>query len=46
MPGHIPFYGKNASDSIANEATELHRSWYAGSYHSAPPRHPSANEGE
>jgi cytochrome c len=37
---HIPTYGKNASDSIATEATELHRSWQSGSDHTHPPLHP------
>lgn len=37
---HIPLYGKNASDSSADEATELNRSWQSGSEHSAPPLHP------
>ena len=37
---HIPIYAKNASDSIADEATEINRSWQAGSEHSTPPLHP------
>jgi hypothetical protein len=37
---HIPVYGKNASDTIANEATEVDRSWQAGTENSAPPLHP------
>ncbi len=37
---HIPTYGKNASDSIATEATELHRSWESGSDHTQAPFHP------
>jgi cytochrome c len=37
---HIPTYAKNAGDSIATEATELHRSWQAGSEHDHPPFHP------
>lgn len=37
---HIPVYGKNASDSLASEATEVDRSWQAGSESLAPPLHP------
>ncbi|MGD9264906.1 MAG: hypothetical protein PVJ71_03915 [Lysobacterales bacterium] len=37
---HIPVYAKNASDTAANEATELDRSWQAGSEHAHPPYHP------
>ena len=37
---HIPIYGKNAGDSIATEATELHRSWQAGTEHTHAPFHP------
>jgi len=37
---HIPVYGKNASDTIADEATEVDRSWQAGSENAAPPLHP------
>jgi len=37
---HIPVFGKNASDSIASEATEIHRSWQAGSEHEMSPKHP------
>ncbi|MEE4216744.1 MAG: hypothetical protein V2I48_03995 [Xanthomonadales bacterium] len=37
---HIPVYAKDASDSIASEATELHRSWQSGSDHAQPPFHP------
>ncbi|MDX2416175.1 MAG: hypothetical protein QNK19_01810 [Xanthomonadales bacterium] len=37
---HIPIYAKNASDSIATEATELHRSWQLGSDHAHAPLHP------
>ena len=37
---HIPIYAKNASDSIATEATELDRSWQAGSEHDHAPFHP------
>ena len=37
---HIPVYGKNASDSNSTEATEIHRSWQAGSIHETSPKHP------
>ena len=37
---HIPIYAKNANDSTATEATELHRSWQAGSDHAHAPFHP------
>lgn len=37
---HIPIYGKNANDSAATEATELDRSWQAGTEHTSPPFHP------
>jgi hypothetical protein len=37
---HIPVYGKNAADSNASEATEVDRSWQAGSESSTPPFHP------
>jgi cytochrome c len=37
---HIPIYAKNASDSIATEATESHRSWLSGSDHTHAPFHP------
>ncbi len=37
---HIPIYGKDAGDSAATEATELDRSWEAGSHHETPPYHP------
>lgn len=37
---HISVYGKNASDSEATEATEIHRSWQAGSDHTSSPLHP------
>jgi nitrate reductase cytochrome c-type subunit len=37
---HIPVYAKNASDSAATEATELHRSWQAGTEHTQAPFHP------
>lgn len=37
---HIPVYAKDAADSAADEATEVHRSWTAGSHQSAPPYHP------
>jgi hypothetical protein len=37
---HIPTYAKNARDTAADEATEVDRSWLAGSEHTAPPLHP------
>ena len=37
---HIPVYAKNAGDSAADEATEIDRSWQAGSEHVSPPLHP------
>jgi cytochrome c len=37
---HIPIYAKNAGDSDASEATELHRSWQAGTEHAHAPFHP------
>lgn len=37
---HIPVYGKNAKDSAATEATEMHRSWQSGSDHTHFPLHP------
>jgi hypothetical protein len=37
---HIPVYGKNANDSLASEATEVNRSWQAGTESQAPPLHP------
>ncbi len=37
---HIPVYAKNANDSTATEATEINRSWQAGTEHAAPPYHP------
>lgn len=37
---HIPIYAKNANDSVATEATELHRSWQSGSNHAHAPFHP------
>jgi hypothetical protein len=37
---HIPIYGKNANDSTASEATEMHRSWQAGTEHTHSPLHP------
>lgn len=37
---HIPVYAKNANDTEADEATELNRSWQAGTEHTAPPLHP------
>jgi hypothetical protein len=38
---HIPLYARNASDTSASEATEIHRDWRDRSHHgSAPPYHP------
>jgi hypothetical protein len=37
---HIPVYAKDASDSVASEATEINRSWQSGTHSSAPPYHP------
>jgi len=37
---HIPVFAKDASDSTATEATELHRSWQLGSDHTQAPFHP------
>ena len=37
---HIPVYAKDAKDSTADEATEINRSWQAGSHHTSPPLHP------
>jgi len=37
---HIPTYAKNASDTPADEATEVDRSWQSGSEHATPPLHP------
>lgn len=37
---HIPVYAKNASDTLASEATEIHRSWQSGSEHETAPLHP------
>ena len=37
---HIPSYAKNASDSAATEATEVHRTWL-DSHSQAPPYHPA-----
>lgn len=37
---HIPTFAKNASDTAADEATEIDRSWQAGSEHATPPLHP------
>mgnify|MGYP001823229947 CR=1 FL=1 len=36
---HIPIYAKDASDSTATEATEVHRTWL-DSHSEAPPYHP------
>jgi hypothetical protein len=37
---HIPVYAKDASDSVATEATEIVRNWQSGTHSSAPPYHP------
>jgi len=40
---HIPVYGKDAADTTATEATEMHRSWLDTSHHgSNPPFHPGS----
>ncbi len=38
---HIPTYAKNAKDTAADEATEIHRNWLR-SDSSAPPYHPAS----
>jgi hypothetical protein len=40
---HIPFYAKDASDSPATEATEVHRTWL-DSHSSSAPFHPAADK--
>jgi hypothetical protein len=37
---HIPIYAKDADDTAATEATEIDRSWQAGSDQVTPPFHP------
>ncbi len=37
---HVPVFGKNAADTVADEATEIDRSWQAGSHHTISPLHP------
>jgi hypothetical protein len=37
---HIPVYAKNASDTLADEATEVNRSWQLGSESLSSPLHP------
>ena len=37
---HIPVYAKDAEDTQASEATEIHRNWEAGTEHGVPPYHP------
>lgn len=39
---HIPVYAKNATDSDATEATEMHRTWLS-THSAAPPYHPAAD---
>ncbi|MDP2211275.1 MAG: Ig-like domain-containing protein [Candidatus Aquicultor sp.] len=41
---HIPVYAKDASDSTANEATEMHRSWKEPSVSTAAPYHPPSTK--
>ncbi|MBS3908898.1 MAG: alpha-2-macroglobulin [Actinobacteria bacterium] len=41
---HIPIYAKDASDSTANEATEIHRSWKEPSVSTAAPYHPPSTK--
>lgn len=38
---HIPYYAKDANDSVASEATEIHRTWLTTSS-MAPPYHPDS----
>ena len=38
---HIPYYAKDANDSAASEATEIHRTWLATAS-MAPPFHPDS----
>ena len=40
---HIPYYAKDANDSIATEATEIHRTWLSTSS-LAVPFHPSSSK--
>lgn len=40
---HIPVYAKDASDTVATEATETHRTWLA-SHATAPPFHPAMDK--
>jgi hypothetical protein len=40
---HIPFYAKNAADTAASEATEMHRTWL-GTHSAAPPFHPISDK--
>jgi hypothetical protein len=40
---HIPIYAKNASDTPATEATEVHRTWLA-THSTSPPFHPAADK--
>ncbi len=37
---HIPRYGRNASDTAATEATEIHRDW-THTHNTTPPLHPA-----
>ncbi len=40
---HIPIYAKDAGDSSATEATEVHRTWL-GTHGSTPPIHPASEK--
>jgi len=40
---HIPFYAKNATDTAATEATEIHRTWLE-TIGSNPPIHPASQK--
>ena len=40
---HIPYYAKDANDSAATEATEIHRTWRSSSSLAAP-FHPDSNK--
>jgi len=40
---HIPTYAKNAADTAATEATEIHRTWLS-THSTAPPFHPAGTK--
>jgi len=40
---HIPRYAKDASDTTATEATEMHRTWLS-SHSTSPPYHPASDK--